>query len=125
MVPRSELLAAQSEIKAHKDEAHVKGKDHSWLEGQLAKAQEQVNSARVDAARLQAEMSGMVARSDLDVAKAKLAESEAAARAETEKHHKVLDELNGRISALEKDKTALVLKMQVRPPTTPPFPCSP
>jgi hypothetical protein len=112
MVPRTELLAAQSEVKAHKDEAHVKGKDHAWVEGQLAKAQEQVSNARVELARLQAEMGGMVARSELEAARAKLAESEAAARAEAEKHQGVLGELHGRIGSLEKDKSALILKMQ-------------
>jgi chromosome segregation ATPase len=112
MVPRAELLAAQSEVKAHRDEAAVKGKDHAWLEGQLAKAQEQVSSARVEAARLQAEMGGMVSRAELEAAKAKLAEAEAAARAEAEKHQRLLGELNGRVSALEKDKSALGLKMQ-------------
>jgi hypothetical protein len=125
MVPRTELLAAQSELKAHKDEVHVKSKDHAWLEGQLAKAQEQVNSARVEAARLQAEMSGMVARSDLEAAKAKLAEGEAAARAEADKQQKGLGELNGRIGALEKEKAALVLKMQARPARTPHAPLPP
>jgi chromosome segregation ATPase len=112
MVPRAELLAAQSEAKALRDEAAVKAKDHAWLEGQLAKAQEQVSSARVEAARLQAEMGGMVSRAELEAAKAKLAEAEAAARAEAEKHQRLLGELNGRVSALEKDKSALGLKMQ-------------
>ena len=55
MVPLSELLAAQSEAKMLKDEVQAKVKDLAWMEGQLSKAQGQVNEARVEAAQLHLE----------------------------------------------------------------------
>jgi predicted nucleic acid-binding Zn-ribbon protein len=113
MVDRAELLAALSEIKALKDEAQAKAKDHAWLEAQLVKAQEQVQSARVDAAKLRADMSAMVTRSDLEAARAQLLEAEAAARAESQKQREDMSALKERLGGLEKEKSTLEANMQV------------
>ncbi len=111
---RAELLAALSEIKALKDEAQAKAKDFAWLEAQLVKAQEQVQGARVEAAKLRADMSAMVTRSDLEAAKAQLLEAEAAARAESQKQREDMHALRERLSGLEEEKSTLVSTMQVR-----------
>jgi hypothetical protein len=114
MVDRAELLAALSEIKALKDEAQAKAKDYGWLEAQLVKAQEQVQTARIDAAKLRADMSAMVTRSDLEEAKAQLQALEAAARAESQKQREDMNALKEKLGGLEKEKSTLEATMQAR-----------
>ncbi len=113
-MPRSELLAAQSLAKANKDDADAKAKDLAWLEEQMKKAQEQLSAARQETASLRAEVGGMVPRSDLEAAAARLAESQAAAREALAKHQATLVDLNGRLGALEKEKSEHLVKMQVK-----------
>jgi chromosome segregation ATPase len=114
MVPRSELLAALSQAKANKEDADSKAKDLAWLEEQQKKAQEQLAAARQEVAGLRTEVGGMVPRSDLEAAVGRLAESQAAAREAQAKHQELLGELNGKLVALEKDKTDHMVKMQVK-----------
>jgi hypothetical protein len=113
MVRRSDLLAAQGELKARNEDLQAKEKDLAWLQEQLHRAQEQVNAARVESAQLRAEMGGMVLRSELDAVRAALAEREGAGKSDSQAHAKAVGELNGRIGALEKEKAELLLKMQV------------
>ena len=113
MVRRSDLLAAQAEIKAKNEDLAAKDKDLAWLQEQLLKAQEQINTARLEAAQLRADMGGMVGRSELEAARTMLAEKESAAKADGQTQTKAVKELNGRVDALEKEKAELLLKMQV------------
>ena len=53
MVPRSELVAAQSDAKAAREEAGALAKDLEWAKGQLARAQEQVKASRSEVEQLQ------------------------------------------------------------------------
>jgi hypothetical protein len=114
MVPRSELLEALSQAKANKDDADSKAKDLAWLEEQMKKSQEQLAAARQEAASLRAEVGGMVPRSELEATAARLAESQAAAREAQAKQQETMSELNGRLIALEKEKSENLVKMQVK-----------
>jgi predicted nucleic acid-binding Zn-ribbon protein len=113
MVTRAELLAAQSEIKACKEEAAAKAKDVAWMESQASKGQEQLQAARLEVAQLQATISSMVPRSEFEAAKKRLAEVDAAARAEEQVQRDLVRSLNDRLKALEDEKSQLFTKMQV------------
>ena len=115
MVARAELLAALSEVKASKEEAAAKAKELAWLEGQAGKGQEQLNAARVEVAQLQAAMSGMVPRGDVEELKRQLKEVEASARAEGQAHRDLVAGMNERLRLLEDEKSGLLTKMQVVP----------
>jgi chromosome segregation ATPase len=114
MVSRSELLAAQSQAKASKDDADSKAKDLAWLEEQLKKSQEQLAAARQEVASLREEMGGMVPRSDLEAAKLQLQELEKAARLEQKKQREEYQALRDRLGAIDAEKASLENKMQVR-----------
>ena len=107
MVPRSELLQAQAEAQAGRDEAQAAADS-------VARLQAQVNDARVEAARLGAEMSGMVPRSSLELARQQAAEAAAQAQAEKARLAQAIQALNDRLGAMEEDKSKLVLALQVR-----------
>ena len=115
MVPLSELLAAQSEAKMLKDEVQAKVKDLAWMEGQLSKAQGQVNEARVEAAQLRAEMSGMVQRTDLEAARAQIKALDEALKKEGQQHADALNALREQLRALEQEKRDLLSNTQVSP----------
>lgn len=70
-----------AEVRASKNEAQAKAGDLAGLEMQLHRAQEQLRAAREEASQLQAALALSVPRSELDLAKAKAAESEAHAQA--------------------------------------------
>ena len=113
MVPRTELLAALSDVKASQDEVQGKAKDLAWMEGQLAKAQEQFNKARQEAAQLRADMTLMVQRSDLDKAREQYAAQHAALAVESQKLLDSMAAMNSRISALETEKNELQTVIKV------------
>ena len=113
MVSRSDLLAAISEAKAIKEDLAAKAKEFAWLEGQNSKGQEQLQAARLEVAQLQATISGMVPRSDLDAMKRQLNEAEAAFRVDGQAQRDQINNLNDRLRALEDEKSNLVIKMQV------------
>ena len=102
MVLRSELTAAESAAKATKEELEAKARDLDWVEGQLTRAQEQLNSVRAEAAQLQLAISGMVPKSEL-----------ISSRAESDKIREDVLALHGATKALEDENSALVLKIQV------------
>jgi hypothetical protein len=105
MVARTELLAALSDAKAKQDEIDAKIKDLQYMEGQLSKAQEQINSARQESAQLRADMSCMVQRSELEGNKELLSNLEAALAIESQKQREIIAALNARIGALEVEKS--------------------
>ena len=113
MVPLSELLATQSEARMNKEETQTKVKDLAWLQGQLSKAQEQINESRLEAAKLRADMSCMVQRSDLEDAKAQVKTLDEAQRNESQQHRAALSELQARITALEQEKRDNLSSLQV------------
>ena len=118
MVPLSDLLAAQSEAKMNKEETQTKVKDLAWLQGQLSKAQEQVNDARLEAAKLRADMSCMVQRSDLEDAKAQVKTLDEAQRNEAQQHRALLSELQERIAMLEHEKREILTEKQKMVPSS-------
>jgi predicted nucleic acid-binding Zn-ribbon protein len=102
MVSRPELTAAESEVKATKEELEVKARDLEWVEGQLSRTQEQLNSLRTEAAQLQLAISGMVPKSEL-----------IASRADFDKLCCATAELQGEIKAIKDEKSELMQKLQV------------
>jgi predicted nucleic acid-binding Zn-ribbon protein len=125
MVTRAELLSAQSEIKACKEEAAAKAKDFAWIESQVSKGQEQLQAARLEVAQLQATISAMVPRSEFEAAKKQFSEVEASVRAEEQVQRDLVRSLHDRLKALEDEKSVLRTKMQVRALSRPPLPLSP
>jgi hypothetical protein len=102
MVLRSELTAAESEAKANKEELEAKSRDLDWVEGQLSRTQEQLNSARAEAAQLQLAISDMVPKSEL-----------ISSRLDCDTHCSAASELRDEIKMLKNEKNDLVLKLQV------------
>jgi hypothetical protein len=97
----------------NKEETQTKVKDLAWLQGQLSKAQEQVNDARLEAAKLRADMSCMVQRSDLEDAKAQVKLLDEAQRNESQQHRAVVGDLQERITNLEHEKREILSEKQV------------
>jgi hypothetical protein len=106
MVSRVDLLAAQSEARANKDEVQAKL-------GELARMQSQLNDARYEAAQLKAAMSGMITREEADQEKQHWQEVEAALKADLQSARLASLSLNEKISALEGEKSKLVARIQV------------
>ena len=113
MVDRAELLAALSEIKVQREDAQSKTKDLEWAEAQLVKAREQLELARLSEAQLRAEMSSMVAKSELEASKAHLHEVEIAASEENQNLREATLRLKSSLCKLEQEKSALEVTMQV------------
>ena len=109
MVP----LSARLEAKLSQAETQTQVKDPAWLQEQLSKAQEQVNVACLEAAKLQAEMSCMVQRSDLEDATMQMKTLEEARRSESQQHHAVVSGLQERMAVLEHEKCESLAAMQV------------
>ena len=105
MALRSDLTAAESEAKANKEELEAKARDLEWVEGQLSRTQEQLNSVRAEAAQLQLAISSMVPKSELS-----------ATRAECDKLREASLELQATTRTLGHEKSDLLQKMQVRWP---------
>ena len=113
MVDRAVHLSALSEVKIHKDELQAKLKELAWLEAQVLTAKEQMEQARKETAQLQAVISTMVSRSELDTAKSHFQEVETAARGEIQKQREVILAMNDRLRRLEDEKNSLAAQMQV------------
>ena len=113
MVDRAVHLSALSEVKIHKDELQAKLKELAWLEAQVLTAKEQMEQARMETAQLQAVISTMVSRSELDTAKTHFQEVETAARGEIQKQREVILAMNDRLRRLEDEKNSLAAQMQV------------
>jgi hypothetical protein len=101
MVPRAELLAAQAEARAHRDEADAKGRDLEWRQSQLDTAREHLNASRQEAAQMQSSIGDMVP-------KAELADLQAA----TKQQQAVVSRLKESLLGLEAAKAALEEKLQ-------------
>jgi chromosome segregation ATPase len=113
MVLRSELLAAQSEGKAYKDDAAAKAQSLIWLEEQLGKAQQQLSDSRQEVAQLRVEMGGMVQRRNLDTMQLQLQEIDNALISESTKQREVIQNLNSRLCAYDAEIAEHSNKMQV------------
>ncbi len=96
-----------------KDELQAKVKDLAWMQGQLSKAHEQVNEARVEAAQLRADMSCMVQRADLEAANAQIKALDEAMKNESQQHREALSTLQSQIKAHEAEKRDAVSSIQV------------
>jgi chromosome segregation ATPase len=113
MVPRTELADAMAEARASKSEANAKAGDLAGLESQLHRAQEQLRAARVEVGELQAALALSVPRSEVELARARAAESETHAQAARDELQEQLKEWE-----LEASKTRAVMQvLAVR------FPC--
>ena len=102
MVPRAELLAAQSEARANRDDADARARDAVWMEDQLSKAREQLNVARTEAGRVHAALGDSVPRSEL-----------AAIQAAAARQQEVAGVLRESVQRLEEEKAALQERLQV------------
>ena len=102
MVPRAELLAAQSEARANRDDADARARDAVWMEDQLSKAREQLNVARAEAGRVHAALGDSVPRSEL-----------AAIQAAAARQQEVAGVLRESVQRLEEEKAALQERLQV------------
>ena len=110
---QSESLSAKSEFKLNKDDAEAKAIQIAWLEDQLSKAQEQVASARKKAAQLRVDHGGMVQRSDLEALQTQLNELDRTYQLENKRLRDALQALNQNFSAVDSERAAHVIKMQV------------
>ena len=110
---RAELLSAQSEAKAWKDEATAKAKDVAAMESQASMGRIQLQSALLDVAQLQTTVSAMVPRSELEAAKQLFGMMNAAVRTEEQVQRDLVCSLNDRLKVLEDEKAQLHMKMQV------------
>ena len=113
MVTMEELLSAQSEAKAWKDEATAKAKDVAAMESQASMGRIQLQSALLDVAQLQTTVSAMVPRSELEAAKQLFGMMNAAVRTEEQVQRDLVCSLNDRLKVLEDEKAQLHMKMQV------------
>ena len=107
------LQSARSEAKLSKAETQTQVKDLAWLQEQLSKAQEQANDACLEAAKLQAEMSCMAQRSDLEDVTMQVKTLEEARRSESQQHLAAVSELQERMAVLEHEKRESLAAMQV------------
>ncbi len=106
MVPRAELLAAQSEAKANKEEALAKAAD-------LERTKAQVSAAREEAAKLQSAMGAMVSKGELEAARGQLRQAEDAAREEGQRQREALAALTVKLGSVEAEKAPLASEMKV------------
>ena len=113
MVPLSDLLAAQVEARLNKAETQAKEKELALLQRQMSQAQEQVDAARLDAAKLQAEMRCMVQRSELEDAKAQVKTLETEQQMYSQQHHAAVSNMQARITVLKHEQSATLSAMQV------------
>lgn len=113
MVTRAELLSAQSEAKAWKDEAAAKAKDVALMESQVSMGQMQLQAALLDVAQLQTTVSAMVPRSELEAAKQLFDMMNAEVRTEEQVQRDLVCSLNDRLKALEDERSQLHMKLQV------------
>ena len=96
-----------------KAETQAKVKALASLQGQLRQAQEKVDALHLEAAKLQAEMSCMVRRSDLEDANARAKALEEAHRNDSQQHQAAVSEMQMRIAALEQERCEILSAMQV------------
>jgi hypothetical protein len=109
MVPRAELLAAQAEARAHRDEADAKARDLEFRQSQLDQAREHLHATRQESAQLQTSAGDMVPKTELANAQAASAQQQA-----------VIGRLKESLLGLEADKAALEEKLQATPlPSSP------
>ena len=103
MVLHTELTTAQSEATAFRDEIEIMVKQLEWKDDQLAKLQELLNSVSSEAVELQAQMRGMVSKSEVFVT-----------RAESDTLLELIEELHGAKTNLEDENIALIKTIQVK-----------
>ena len=113
MVLRSDFLSAKSDIQSNKEDAEAKAIQIAWLEDQLSKAQEQAASARKEAAQLRVHNGGMVQRSDLEALQTQLNELDRTYQLENKRLRDALQALNKKFGAVDSERAAHVIKMQV------------
>jgi hypothetical protein len=113
MVLRSELLAAQSEGNAIKEDSAAKAQDLIRLEEQLDKTTQQLSDSRQEAAQLRVAMGGMVERDNLESLQLQLKAIDNAAMSECTKQREIIHNLNSRLSAADTEIAAHTNKMQV------------
>lgn len=105
-MPRSNLLQAQAEVKANQEEKQT-------LAESVARLQAQVNDGRLESAKLQAEMSGMVPRTTYEAAKRLAEDVEAAAESNKARLEATIHALNEKLSAVGDEKSHLIASIQV------------
>jgi hypothetical protein len=105
MVPRAELLAAQSDAKKGKE-------DSQTMADTISRLQKQLNEARLETAQLHADTGNFVSRTSYESAKNQLEELETMAKDEKQKLSSTIQALNERLSDLEDEKSKLITSIQ-------------
>jgi hypothetical protein len=105
MVPRSELLAAQSDAKKGKE-------DSQTMADTISRLQQQLNEARLESAQLHADTGSLVSRASYESTKKQREELEAAAKDEKQKLSSAIQALNERLSNMEDERSKLILSIQ-------------
>ena len=108
MVPRSDLLAAQTEAKKGKE-------DYQTMADTIARLQKQVNEARLESAQLHADTGSLVSRASFESTKKQLEDLEAGARDEKQKLSSTIQALNERLGDMEDERSKLILSIQAWP----------
>jgi predicted nucleic acid-binding Zn-ribbon protein len=104
MVPRGELLAAQAEARAHRDEADAKARDLEWRQSQLDTAREHLHATRQESSQMQSNIGDMVPKAEVADLQAAAAQQQA-----------VVSRLKESLLGLEAAKAALEEKLQAPP----------
>ena len=104
-MPRSELLAAVSEIKAARDEARAKDADAQAVEEQLARSRDLLKAAQMA-------MCDMVPRSELLAVRARVDEAEAQIRANGERQRESMEGLREQARQHQEEVEGLRAAMQ-------------
>ncbi len=107
MVPRSDLLAAQTEAKKGKE-------DSQTMADTISRLQKQLNEARLESAQLHADTGSLVSRASYESAKKQLEDLEAASKDEKQKLSSTIQALNERLSAMEDERSKLILSIQAQ-----------
>jgi hypothetical protein len=114
MVPRAELLAAQSEVRVGRDATVTLAADMAALEEQLSHMQQQYRAAQKESEeKLQAAISNTVARSELSAARARAKKAENDLLENDRQYREAIRQLNEKVDAMEQEKHRLLADMKV------------
>jgi hypothetical protein len=113
MVPRADLLAAQSEVRVGRDATVTLAADMAALEEQLSHMQQEYRAAQKESEeKLQAAVCNTVARSELTAARARAKKAENDLQEHDWQHCETIRLLNEKVDTLEQDKHRLVDDMK-------------
>jgi hypothetical protein len=114
MVPRAELLAAQSEVRISKDATEALAADMAVLEDQLNHMQKQYRAAQKDyEEKLQAVVNNTVPRSEFAAARARAKKAEDDLQENNRQHCDEIGLLHEKLEGVERERHQLAADMKV------------